>query len=629
MCTDDPAQALAHHGGTETNKSTRPLGPSRRGPESSEKRVGQRWGASGSHTFGGTIIAYMRTPRTRQQRRRAVRLDVVLLASAGILLIATLLPQVDPDLNIVMKDRTLDVALSALTFVAVTGLAVISFLRYRETGRLASFVQSSAFALWAIFTFVTLLLMVFRLDDEVGLSLVNPGQLPLWVSGVVRMSVSGLFMVSGIAAIMGIYGGARRRFRTVLWPVIVIAAATVLIYPFREYLPPLIEPQGLAALLAEPGDFALLPGFTGLALVIVIVTVTGLIAGVFLYRMTWGRGGPTSDAFTALGLVILAVAEVQYALWPSIYTNLVTISDVMRLVAYTILLAGAFADQRSDLRSLRSAYAALDRMRVNEAERATLEERARLAREIHDGLAQHLWFAKLKFERLSSALSDGDRPLADEVTQALDAAIIEAREALVTMRSSLEEDVPFADMLVRSVEDFESRSGLRTEFTASTGIPSTLAPRVQVELLRIISEALNNVRKHADATIVRITAEVADGQLLISVTDNGRGFAEHEAFDRGLGLQGMRERARLIGGSLLVRSEISGGTTIEVRAPLVTAGVSSVSETSERTPMAPESIAAEPPGQLELPNAIPGGGTTASGQGSANAADVKPTGMQP
>ena len=79
----------------------------------------------------------------------------------------------------------------------------------------------------------------------------------------------------------------------------------------------------------------------------------------------------------------------------------------MRLVAYTVLLAGTFADQRSDLRALRSAYTALDRMRVNEAERATLEERARLAREIHDGLAQHLWFAKLKFERLSSTLSRG------------------------------------------------------------------------------------------------------------------------------------------------------------------------------------------------------------------------------
>jgi len=543
----------------------------------------------------------------------------MLLAAAGILLVATLLPQLDPDLNIVMKDRTLDVALSALTFVAVTGLAILTFLRYRETGRLASFLQSSAFALWAMFTFVTLLFMVFRLDGQFGMTLGAPEQLPLWVSGVVRMSVSALLMVSGVAALLGIYGGARRRFRTVFLPVLVIAVATVLVYPFRDWLPPLIEPQGMEALLADPGKFALLPGFTGLALVIVVMTVTGLVAGVVLYRLTWGRGGPTSDSFTALGLVILAVAEVQYALWPSVYTNLVTISDIMRLVAYTVLLAGTFADQRSDLRALRSAYTALDRMRVNEAERATLEERARLAREIHDGLAQHLWFAKLKFERLSSTLSEEDRPLATEVTQALDAAIIEAREALVTMRSSLEEDVPFTDMLVRTVDDFESSSGLRAEFTASTGIPSSFAPRVQVELLRIVSEGLNNVRKHADATIVRITAEVSDGELLITITDNGRGFDQGQAFDKGMGLQGMRERARLIGGSLLVMSELSGGTTIEVRAPIAAAGVRSVTETAERTTMALDEPADA--NQLELPGVFPG-------MNGSETPDTKPTGVQ-
>ncbi len=575
----------------------------------------------------------MQSPRGTKHRRRTIQLDVLLLATAGILLVATLLPQLDPDLNIVMKDRTLDVALSALTFVAVAGLAVLTYLRYRETGRLASFLQSSAFALWAMFTLATLLLIVFRLDVRVGMTLGAPEQLPAWVSGFVRISVSGMFMLSGIAAITGVYGGAKRRFRMVFLPVAVIFVVTVLIYPVRDLLPELIKEEGLKALLAAPGDLGVLPGFTGVALVMVVATVTGLLAAIVLYRLTWARGGPTSDAFTALGLVVLAVAEVQYALWPSVYTNLVTISDMMRLVAYTVLLAGAFADQRSDLRALRSAYTALDRMRVNEAERATLEERARLAREIHDGLAQHLWFAKLKFERLSSTLSDDDRPLADEVTQALDAAIIEAREALVTMRSSLEGDVPFADMLVRTVDDFEDESGLRAEFTASTGIPSALAPRVQVELLRIINEALNNVRKHADATIVRVVAEVTDGELLITVTDNGRGFAQEEAFERGMGLQGMRERARLVGGSLAVRSEISGGTTIEVRAPLAMAGIGNVSETSERTAMAPrEEPEPSSATQLELPGVLAADdaeiGEPSSRPGTTNAPDVKPGGVR-
>ncbi|MFV2064600.1 MAG: sensor histidine kinase, partial [Chloroflexota bacterium] len=373
-------------------------------------------------------------------------------------------------------------------------------------------------------------------------------------------------------------------------------------------------------------------GFTGLALLSVVATVTALVAAVVLYRMTWARGGPLSDAFTAVGLVILVVAEIQYALWPSVYSGLVTSSDMMRLVAYTVLVAGTIADQRSDLRSLRSAYTALDRMRVNEAERATLEERSRLAREIHDGLAQHLWFAKLKFERLSSGLAEEDKPLASEVTEALDAAIVEAREALVTMRSSLEEDVPFADMLARTVDDFESRSGLRVEYSAATRMPASLAPRVQVELLRIVSEALTNVRKHADATTVRVKAEFSEGDVLVTITDNGRGFVQEEAYDQGLGLQGMHERARLIGGSLLVRSEISGGTTIEVRVPVVAPGVGSVSQTSERTPMASGQGTWEQPligqAQAGLTSDPAPESRDANPAGTTNAPDVAPKGMQ-
>jgi signal transduction histidine kinase len=574
----------------------------------------------------------MRPARAHDRRRRTIQLDVLMLATAGILLVATLIPQLDPDLNIVMKDRTLDVALSALTVVAVSGLAVLSFMRYRETGRLASFVQASAYALWATYTATTLLLMVIRVDGRLGLTLGAPEQLPLWVAAAVRMGVAGLFMASGIAALMGIYGSARRRMRRIFLPVAVIGLATIVLYPVRDLLPPLIEEVGLAALLSEPGDFGLLPGFTVLALATVVIAVGGLLAAIVLYRMTWGRGGPSSDAFTALGLVILLAAEVQNAFWPSVYTNLVTIADMMRLIAYLVLVAGTFADQRSDLRALRSAYTALDRMRVNDAERAALEERARLAREIHDGLAQHLWFAKLKFERLSGTLSEADQPLATEVTQALDAAIIEAREALVTMRASLVEDIPFSDMLARAVDDFEDRSGLRVEFALPSGMSPNLAPRVQVELLRIVSEALTNVRKHADATTVRINTDVADGELLITVTDNGRGFMTDQAFDQGMGLRGMQERARLIGGSLEVMSELSGGTTVEVRAPVIAGGVASAAETSERTQLAPAEDLDAADLQLELPSGVAdvlGSAEPSPMRGTASAPDVRPRGVQP
>ena len=172
-------------------------------------------------------------------------------------------------------------------------------------------------------------------------------------------------------------------------------------------------------------------------------------------------------------------------------------------------------------------------------------------------------------------------------------------------------------MLARTVDDFESRSGLRVDYQASAGLTATLAPRVQVELLRIVNEALTNVRKHADATTVRVNAEISEGEMLVTVRDNGRGFDQEEAFDQGMGLQGMRERARLIGGSLLVHSEISGGTIVEVRAPVAAPGVGSVSLTSERTTMASDE---------SLEGTLPG---TAARGAAPTAPDGTPKGVQP
>jgi signal transduction histidine kinase len=552
--------------------------------------------------FAGSIIGFMEGFVPTRSRRRAIRLDVILLATAGVLLGLTLFPLADPSLNIVIVDRTLDVAVSSLTLVATAGLAVLALLRHRETGRLAFYLQAASFVLWATILAITVLLVLLKLDGRLGMTLGLPEQLPAWISAVTRIGVGALFLASGVVAYRDIHGGPVRSLRRLFAPVGVILLLTVFLYPIRELLPPLIETAGIEALLADPGGISVVPGITGFAIALVVTTVALLVITVVLYRMTWARGGPVSDSFTAVGLVVLAVAEVQYAFWPSVYTGLVTISDLLRLVAYIVLVAGTIAEQRADLRALRKAYAALDRLRVTESERAALEERSRLAREIHDGLAQHLWFAKLKLERLNTSIPEADQALAAEVSQALDAAIVEARQALVTMRTSLDRDMPLSDMLARTLDEFGRASGIRVEFTPSPGVPAGLPARPQVELLRIVQEALSNVRKHADATVVRARAEVDGRELVVSIADNGRGFALDQPPGEGLGLRGMEERARLIGGELRVTSEIAGGTTIEVRVPLHTASLPGVPDVTEPV-VIPQPSAAAGPG--DAPTAAP------------------------
>jgi signal transduction histidine kinase len=361
-----------------------------------------------------------------------------------------------------------------------------------------------------------------------------------------------------------------------LTPTLALIAAAVLLTPLRDLLPPLIGPDGIEALLqltgAAVGDADLasrLPDITSLELAGVATAVVLMGGAAILFRTSFVRRGRESEAYLAVGLVIAAFAELQHAFYPTVYTGLVTASDVMRLLSYGILVLGIVAEQREDLRELRIAYTALDRLRVTEAERAALEERHRLAREIHDGLAQQLWFTKLKFERLASSLDENDRPLASEVGQSLDAAIVEARSAMVTMRSSLEADVPLADMLGRAVDDFEQRSGLPVRFTPGPGLPPAIPPRQQVELLRVVQEALTNITKHADATVVRLRAEVVGRDLVVAVADNGIGFDPSQPREGGMGLRGMEERARLMGGTLKVESEPHGGTTVEVAVPIL------------------------------------------------------------
>jgi len=507
---------------------------------------------------------------------RPQRFDLVLIGTALAMTVASVLLVVDPSLRVVFVDRTMDVAMTSFSALAAFGLAVLTVPRYRESARLALLLQATAFVTLAAFSGATVGLVLLKIDDDLGMSLGVPEQLPLWVSAANRIVVAVLFFAAGIAAVRDL----RRRFARprllALSPVIGIAAVTLVLLPLRDLLPPLIGPDGIEGLLqltsASPGradTMSRLPDITSLELAGVAAAAVLMVAAAVLFRATYLRSGRASDAYLAVGLVIAAFAEIQLAFYPSIYTGLVTASDAMHLLSYGVLVLGIHAEQREDLRELRVAYTALDRLRVTEAERAALEERHRLAREIHDGLAQQLWFTKLKFERLASNLDEDDRPLASEVGQSLDAAIVEARSAMVTMRSSLEADLPLADMLRRAVDDFEQRSGLPVRFTPGAGLPAAIPPRQQAELLRVVQEALTNITKHADATVVRLRAEFVGRDLVVAITDNGIGFDPKNIPEAGMGLRGMEERARLMGGTLRVESEPRGGTTVEVSVPVL------------------------------------------------------------
>jgi signal transduction histidine kinase len=302
-----------------------------------------------------------------------------------------------------------------------------------------------------------------------------------------------------------------------------------------------------------------------------LLAVQLLIGAMFLgaawlaYRSRSDAHRP-SDAYFAVGFVLAAFSQVHYAANPGSYAALVTTGDLLRVAFYATLLAGVIVQSRSDVREIEAANAQLRLLRDAEVDRALLEERGRLAREMHDGLAQDLWYARLKQGRLAQLVEgEEERALAQDVMDAIDSGISDARQAVMALRAG-SADAPLLDIVGRYVEDFGDRFALDVRFEAS-GEPPELPARVQAEVLRIVQEALNNVRKHADATVVRVGASVDERLLRVSIADNGRGFTTGQPTN-GYGLTGMRERAELIGATLHVESAAHDGTRVSLMLPI-------------------------------------------------------------
>jgi signal transduction histidine kinase len=208
---------------------------------------------------------------------------------------------------------------------------------------------------------------------------------------------------------------------------------------------------------------------------------------------------------------------------------------------------------------------------------AVTEERERIAREMHDSLAQVLGYVNAKAQAAETLLEHGqtDRAVAQlhQLGEASRAAYADVREGILGLRTSLGEDGGFTETLRGYLEQWQGQSGVAVELLTvpSDRFEPGLAPNGEVQLLRIIQEALANVRKHAGATRARVQLVLADNHLEASVEDDGVGF-DPEALGRTslprFGLATMRERAEAVGGTLTISSTPGEGTQVVVRVPV-------------------------------------------------------------
>jgi signal transduction histidine kinase len=451
-----------------------------------------------------------------------------------------------------------DLVIDTVVLVACATLTALAWARFRESHVSAAACHASAFLALAAAAGIAVVVSLFHSRTQRGLT--EPEDVQVLVFAVAQLAAAVLFVIAG----------AFTKRRSSRWhPQLIVATpmlAVVGAYVFGLGAGP--PPEALQIISFR--DASGLPDVTPFGAALHLLTAGLFFLGAFVSRALWRAEHAVIDGWIAVGLVLAGFAQLQWTLYPSAHPGQVSTGDLLWLACSVMLLYGLEKSVRGDLRTLRVANAELAELRDADVERAALEERARLARELHDGLAQDLWLAKLRAAELAGlpGLSVEARRTVRDVSAAIDTGLGEARQAVVALRSQTQAKPGFCNLVRRTVADYGDRFGLRVEFACDGDEDAQIEPRTQAEILRIVQEAMTNVARHADATVVGVLLRIHGDRVKLRVVDNGRGFDTAAAGDDAFGLASMRERAALIGGRLRIASRVGTGTGVVLFAPL-------------------------------------------------------------
>jgi signal transduction histidine kinase len=407
-----------------------------------------------------------------------------------------------------------------LTTMALAGLlvAVLAAARFSAEGRRVDLLLASGFLVACLSS------AVFEIGPRVGGAADRPSE--EWATLLGAMLGNGLIAIAPF-----VRGRTRRRDWAIANSVAAAGAALFVAWTLLRSagggLPPLTLSVG------ERQPFYL-TGTLALQALIMLVAVVG-----------WGERFRVRhddlSRWLALGFTLMLFAALQLVFQPLVAGAWVSQGDFLRTLAFTLIVVGAW-------RAIRFA----------EFGRAVAEERARVAREIHDGLAQYLFAVSTHASMLESGAA-----AAETLPRLKEAALLaqqEARFAILAL-SSASGTAPFDAALRRYIDVLTSDGGLDVELDVDPGIH--LAPDEQIEIFRIVQEGLANVRKHAQATHAHVVIGWRDGDRLVSISDDGSGF-DGEGSAAGQGLKNIRARAAAIDGGFSLTSAPGRGTALEV-----------------------------------------------------------------
>lgn len=373
------------------------------------------------------------------------------------------------------------------------------------------------------------LVLFLRLFDTT-----TPGTLDVWLPLALR-TVAALLI-----ALAALVGGRRVGFAGHPWggalPWGLVSAAFAAAWTFRHHLP--------VALAQSPPASAEHPIVTGHPVLLAaqgFASVCFMVASV-AFTIRARRLGDALLRWLGPACALAAFARVNYVLFPSLYSDWVYTGDILRTGSYLLLLMAA-------TREIRQYWA--DQARV-----AVLEDRRRLARELHDGVLQEISYIRDETRAMAPGQAASGRILA-----ACDRALDEARAAVDALgRAGVE---PLASVLHRAALQVAERYGARLDVEVDDAVTAD-AEQLHA-LVRITREAVSNAIRHGGARVVRLRLLREDGGRRLVVEDDGSGFdVEAASNGSGYGITSMRERAVALPGTFEITSAAGRGATVTV-----------------------------------------------------------------
>ncbi|HVL31791.1 MAG TPA: ATP-binding protein [Solirubrobacteraceae bacterium] len=369
------------------------------------------------------------------------------------------------------------------------------------------------------------------------------GAFQTWAPALSRVVAAAVFAAGAFAVSRPVHrptAAVRRVMALCALTLLVIGTGTALA---GDALPRAIEP-GLSPEASSRPRIVGEPSVLALQLVVMILFAAAAVG----FARAADRTRDSLMLWFAIGATLAAFARLNYFLFPSLYSEYFYAGDVLRLGFFGALLIGGTRELSVAQRELEQS--------------AVLEERRRLAREIHDGMAQDLVFIVQEAEHL--ARHNGGSESAADIATAARRALDDSRGAISALVRPTDE--PLADALARVAQETAGRWGSAVDAHVAVGVE--LPPSTREALLRIVGEAVANAARHGRARRIRVDLAECP-KLELRIADDGVGFDPASLDERSgrHGISGMRERAERVGGQLRVESRPGEGTQVVVVLP--------------------------------------------------------------